>query len=71
VATRVRARTFAYDSSPRRLGDLVAELVQLRGVTSSKRMDLHGESLLLLRRLYTLIFGPPESVRDGRSLDEK
>jgi hypothetical protein len=25
------------------LGDLVAEPVQLRGVLSSKRMDLHGE----------------------------
>jgi hypothetical protein len=53
------------------LGDLVAELVQLRGVMSSKRMDRHGESLLLLRRLYTLIFEPPESVRDWRSRDEK
>ena len=50
------------------LGDLVAEPIELRGGMlrgkRSWRRDLH-RSLLVLRRLYTLIFELPGSVRDA------
>ena len=53
------------------LGDLVAEAVQLGGRLGrgqhGGRMKRHGQSSPLLRRLYTLGFGTPESARSERS----
>src|SRR5207244_1960381 len=54
----------------RQLGDLVAQPVELRGGLQGDgevwRVDLHGESPSVLRRLYTRVSEPPGSSHAGR-----
>jgi len=56
-------------------GDLVAEPVELdyglRRWDKLGSVDLHRPSSMTLRRIYTPIFGPPRTLQDTRSLDDR